>query len=73
VLSETRLEGQKGTEDDGEDVSSFWMPLRKKYLNFKEKAFYEIMWNANLMQQSNFIDLFLPRHVSGTCAHHQEH
>jgi len=32
-----------------------------------------IMWNANLMQQDNFIDEFLARHVSGTYAHHQEH
>jgi len=31
------------------------------------------MWNANLMQQGNFIDIFLARHVSGTYAHHQEH
>ena len=34
---------------------------------------HEIMWNANLMQQGNFIDMFLARHVSGTYAHHQEH
>ena len=34
---------------------------------------HEIMWNANLMQQGNFIDKFLARHVSGTHAHHQEH
>ena len=33
----------------------------------------EIMRNANLMQQGNFIDKFLARHVSGTYAHHQEH
>jgi len=25
------------------------------------------------MQQGNFIDIFLARHVSGTYAHHQEH
>jgi len=25
------------------------------------------------MQQDNFIDVFLDRHVSGTYAHHQEH
>jgi len=31
------------------------------------------MWNANLMQQDNFIDVFLARHVSCTYAHHQEH
>ena len=34
---------------------------------------HEIIWNANLMQQGNFIDIFLARHVSGTYAHHQEH
>ena len=34
---------------------------------------HEIMWNANLMQQGNFIDIFLARHVSGTYTHHQEH
>ena len=28
--------------------------------------------NANLMQQGNFINVFLARHVSGTYAHHQE-
>jgi len=26
----------------------------------------EIMWNANLMQQGKFIDVFLARYVSGT-------
>jgi len=25
------------------------------------------------MEQGNFIDMFLARHVSGTYAHHQEH
>jgi len=34
---------------------------------------HEIMWNANLMQQGNFIDVFLALHVSGTYAHLQEH
>ena len=33
---------------------------------------FEIMWNASLMQQGNFIDISLARHVSGTYAHHQE-
>jgi len=33
----------------------------------------EIMWNANLMQQGNFINVFLAQHVSSTYAHHQEH
>jgi len=34
---------------------------------------HEIMWNANLMQQGNFIDKFLAGHVSDTYTHHQEH
>jgi len=34
---------------------------------------HEITSNANLMQQGNFIDVFLARHVSGTYAHNQEH
>jgi len=29
--------------------------------------------HENLMQQGNFIDVFLARHVSGTYAQHQEH
>ena len=33
----------------------------------------EIMWNANLMQQGNFIDVSLAWHVSGTYTHHQKH
>jgi len=32
---------------------------------------HEINWNANLMQLSNFIDVFLARRVSGTYAHHR--
>ena len=31
------------------------------------------MWNANLMQQGNFIDIFLARHVSGTATTHTLH
>jgi len=34
---------------------------------------HEIKRNAILMQQGNFIDVFLARGVSGTYAHHQEH
>jgi len=30
------------------------------------------MQSANLMQEGNFIDIFLARHASGTYAHHQE-
>ena len=35
--------------------------------------YFEMKWNANLMQVGYFIDVFLARHVSGTYAHHQEH
>ena len=34
---------------------------------------HEIILNANLMQQGNFINVFLARHVSSTYAHHLEH
>jgi len=34
---------------------------------------HEITRNASLMQQGNFINVFLARPVSGTYAHHQEH
>ena len=46
------------------------------FLNFPKcpnHLIFEIIWNANLMQQGNFIDVFLARHVSGTYIHHQEH
>jgi len=38
------------------------------YIKFTYVIFkmHEIMWNANLMQQGSFIDIFLARHVSGT-------
>jgi len=41
---------------------------------YKAKTLFvhKIMWNANLMQIGNSIDVFLARHVSGTYAHHQE-
>ena len=29
------------------------------------------MWNANLTEQGNLIDMFLVGEVSGTYAHHQ--
>jgi len=41
--------------------------------NDTEQYSSETMWNANLMQQGDFIDVFLARQVSGTYAHHQEH
>ena len=34
---------------------------------------HEVMRNADLMQQGNFINIFLARNVSGTYAHHQGH
>ena len=34
---------------------------------------HEIIWNANLMQQGNFINVFFAQHVSGTYTHNQEH
>ena len=34
---------------------------------------HEMIWNASLMRQANFIEIFLAWHVSGTYAHHQEH
>jgi len=46
---------------------STWTVLLLQY------SYCEIMRNANLMQQGNFIDVFLARHISGTYAHHQEH
>ena len=38
-----------------------------------EKLSGGIIWNANLKQQGNFINVVLARYVSGTYAHHQEH
>jgi len=45
--------------------------MRSKAL--QQKVSHEIILNANLMQQGNFIDVFLAWHVSGTYAHHQGH
>ena len=41
--------------------------------NILEDSLCEIMWNANFVQQGNFIDVFLALHVSGKSAHRQEH
>ena len=51
-------------------ILSMLQPYRT---NMKWTWSYVIIWNANLMQQGNFIDVFLARHVSGTQARHQEH
>jgi len=50
-------------------LSFLFMSSEVQYL--QSFIILEIMWNANLMQQDNFIDIFLPRHVSGTYAPHQ--
>jgi len=42
-------------------------------MNVDNKVIYDLIWTANLMQQGNFINVFLARHVSGTYAHNQEH
>ena len=34
---------------------------------------HEIISNANLMQQGNFMNVLFTRHVLGTYAHHKEH
>jgi len=39
----------------------------------KSNGINEITLNGNLMQQGNFIYVFIARRVSGTHAHHQEH
>ena len=45
---------------------------KNKIIKFKSNiSIIEIIWNANLMQQVYFIDVFLARHVSGAYAHHQ--
>ena len=44
-----------------------------KFIKFFRLRLYEIIWNASLMQKVNFINVFLPRRVSGTYTHHQEH
>ena len=57
--------------ESSEEVQSYTHPLVKKAQ--KCLLSHEITWNANLMQQGNFINVFLARHVSGTYAHHQEY
>jgi len=36
LLKEGQKERQKGREDDEEDVSSYWITLRKRYWNLME-------------------------------------
>ena len=51
------------------EVTVYILGLQQVY---KGDHYYEITWNANLMQQGNFSNVFLARHVSGTYARHQE-
>jgi len=47
--------------------------MTETFKYFREVSRHEIILNAKLMQQGNFINVFLARHVSGTYAHHQKH
>ena len=63
---------------EAKNASSHWHSLTLKMLVRHEGCLtvhlpHEITSKANLMQQGNFINVFLARHVSGTFAHHQEH
>jgi len=46
-------------------TASRWIQASFLYKNMLQTS-------SSLMQQVNFIDVFLARHVSGTYAHHQE-
>jgi len=55
-------------------INRLWRSAVKKELCYLTVHLpHEIMWNANLIKQGNFIDMLLARHVSGTYNHHQEH
>jgi len=68
------IRSRKFSERDG-IAMHFYFWLKKIVFEgcFTVQLPHEIKWNANLMQQGNFIGVFLARHVSGTYAHHQEH
>jgi len=61
--TQTRQFNNPNISDAGNTVSSYIKLWRGS----------EIMWNDNLIQQGNFNNIFLARHVSNTYAHHQEH
>ena len=76
---ETVPSTSKSTAEDEALVGDF-LPVAPASSNFVCACMYVhsermkvIMWCVNLMQQGNFIDVFLARHISGTYAHHQEH
>ena len=46
----------------------FYGILKSAVVLRTKDQFYETMWNVNLMQQGNFIDIFLARHALGTYA-----
>ena len=54
------------------DGSNEWDMWRFDVQEGNELMSYKIIWNANLMQQGNFVNVFLAWHVSGIYAHHQE-
>jgi hypothetical protein len=49
------------------------LPLPGQFILIPNTSKSEIIWNANLMQKGDFINVFLARHISGTYAHHHEH
>ena len=49
------------------------IPKNPPIVTTRNQFNYEIICNASLMKQGDFINVFLARHVSGTYAHHQEH
>ena len=67
TLSFIMEEGYSGLNILSVTASNHWFEITKT------KEIIEIIWNANFLQQGNFIDVFLARQVSGTYAHHQEH
>jgi len=59
-----------------DDFFLLHLDMHLKFPSYKrgvEISGSQIMWNTNLMQQGNFIDVSLTRHVSGAHVHHQEH
>jgi hypothetical protein len=47
------------------------LPIPGQFILIPNTSKYEIIWNANLMQQGDFLNVFLARHVWGIYAHHQ--
>ena len=71
---------QSSTQSDKYQVSHrysyfswWWAHSPPKHVEKRNKHTKKIIWNVNLMQQGDFTNEFLARHVSGTYAHHQKH